>query len=180
MNLSGIFHNSYIYFIISKICVVLKESITAKIFILIYNTFINAFNVSFTKQLFLTENSSFINFFNNSFLTNFFKNVIFKLVKVLILFFDSLFDGSFSQKVFNSLKRDLSFNSFKYTSIFLLCWTMVYVILELIFGAGFTREEMLLYILIVVFLFALSGLEIKTDKILKSSIIIKWIENLFN
>lgn len=180
MNFIRIYHNSFIFYLFDKTHSIIKESFTAKVFLLIYYEFSKSFSISFTKQVFSTETNFLNNFFSDTFLVLTFKNIVFKTTQALVSFFKNFFKDSISQKIFDFIRKDLTFNFFRYVSFFFVCWIMMYVILELIFGRGFTRLEILFYILLVIFLFPLTGVSVSTDKILKNSYIIKWIENLFD
>lgn len=180
MNFIRIYHNSFTFYLFDKTYSIIKESFTAKVFLIIYYEFSKSFSFSFTKQIFSSESNLLNDFFSDTFLILTFKNIIFKSTQALFSFSKNFLKDSISQKAFNLIRKDLTFNFFRYASFFFVCWIMMYVILELIFGRGFTRLEMLFYILLVIFLFPLTGVSVSTDKILKNSYIIKWIENLFD
>jgi len=146
----------------------------------VYRVFIDAFALSFLRQIFLTGESPLDRFFDDSFVITLGRNVFFGAMKIKTNFSKNLLKDSLIEDSLSSIRRDLSTNFLKYISFFFLCWIMIYVILELIFGAGFTKFKMLFYIFLVIILFVFTKIEVSTEKILKNSIILKWIKELFN
>lgn len=142
--------------------------------------FSNAFNSSLTVKQFLNEESILNKFFSDSFIVISFKKIFFGLTGTIIEFYNNLFNDSFTDRTFNSIRKDLTQNAIKFASYLILCWITVYVILELIFGAGFTKFEMLIYILLVIIFFLFTRIEVPFQEIFKESLIIKWIKGIFD
>lgn len=181
MNIASIYRNSFFFsLVIRKPYEIILSSFTYKILNKLFKVFANAFNLSLTKRLFLTDEGFFDRFFNNSFIEIATRKLFFGLTEVIINFTKNLFSNSLIQTGFSSIKKDLDKNVIKYASFFFLCWIIVYAILELIIGSGFTKSEMLVYIFLVIILLIFTRIEIGTDKIIKRSFIIKWIKELFN
>lgn len=179
MDIVAIYRNSFTFLFLSKIYEIISQSFTWNLLVRIGILFSNAFNSSLTVELFLNEESFLNRFFDDSFIVRFLKKIFFGLAVVIIEFNKNLFNDSFTNNSFNSIKKDLTQNAIKFSSYLILCWITVYVIVELVFGNGFTKLEMLIYILLVIIFFLFTRIEVSHREIIKGSFIIKWIKGIF-
>lgn len=179
MNIITIYRNSFTFLLLSKTYEIISQSFTWNLLFRIGKLFSNAFNSSLTVKQFLNEESILNRFFSDSFIVISFKKIFFGLTGAIIEFNNNLFYDSFTNNSFNSIRKDLTQNAIKFSSYLILCWITVYVILELIFGAGFTKFEMLIYIFLVIIFFLFTKIEISFQEIIKGSFIIKWIKTIF-
>ncbi len=179
MDIATIYRNSFTFLLLRKIYEIISQSFTWNLLVRIGILFSNALNLSLTVKLFLNEDSFLNRFFDDSFIVRFFKGIFFGLAGFIIEFNKNLFDGSFTYNSFNSIKKDLTQNAIKFSSYLILCWITVYVIVELVFGNGFTKLEMLIYILLVIIFFLFTRIEVSFQEIAKGSFIIKWIKGIF-
>lgn len=179
MDIVAIYRNSFTFLFLSKIYEIISQSFTWNLLVRIGILFSNAFNSSLTVKLFLNEESFLNRFFDDSFIVRFLKKIFFGLAVVIIEFNKNLFNDSFTNNSFNSIKKDLTQNAIKFSSYLILCWITVYVIVELVFGNGFTKFEMLIYIFLVIMFFLFTKIEISFQEIIKGSFIIKWIKKIF-
>ena len=137
----------------------------------------------------LYTQSNFKKYFNsqNSLLTSLYSHGIFyHLVSWLFLFINGclnilnrLLNGSLTEKIGKLSLEDLKQNYLSYGSTFLFTALICYSLMSLLFGAGFTRSNMLLLIFSIFFLYGLSRLKGRIDDYISSSVIIKWIEKLY-
>ena len=179
MNIITIYRNSFTFLLLSKTYEIISQSFTWNLLFRIGKLFSNAFNSSLTVKQFLNEESILNRFFSDSLIVISFKKIFFGLTGTIIEFNNNLFYDSFTNNSFNSIRKDLTQNAIKFSSYLILCWITVYVILELIFGAGFTKFEMLIYIFLVIIFFLFTKIEISFQEIIKGSFIIKWIKKIF-
>lgn len=86
----------------------------------------------------------------------------------------SLFTNSLTDKILVSVKKDIRVNPVRYFSSFFFSGFVIWVILMLLFGSGFSRPEMAIILMGAFLTWFLSLLEINTLKAVYDSRLLQW------
>jgi hypothetical protein len=124
---------------------------------------------------------------NRSFFTPLFRNGLFvQLITQLFVFtgffitlIGQLWSGSCTEKLWDEFKADCSSNYLRYLSTFLFVSVIIYSIITIISGSGYTRGQMLTLVGVVFILFGFTQLKGKTNEYLTNSVIIQWIQKIY-
>ena len=155
-----------------------KQSYLYKIptFISDYITFL--YNNSYFKQYIHSNDSFFSNFFKNG-LFYFLTFQLFVFMTWIISIFTTLTKGTYSEKIANQFWLDANENIISYGSSFLLMSLGMNSLLQFWFGSGFTRSQMLVLFPLIFLLYILSQLKGKAEDFWSNSVLIKWIQNIY-
>lgn len=130
------------------------------------------------KHFFLTRNSFFSSWFRGGIFEKFIL-ISFGLIHWILDFCRLAYQDSFLQIFVQYSKKDLTQNWLKYSASILYSSFVMYALLTLFFGSGFTRSEMVNLILVVFLLFGLSQIQGDSNKFLENSVILRWIQKIY-
>jgi len=154
------------------------NSILYKVFARILCFIKKQYQESRFRRFFLTRDS----FFSVWFREGFFVHIIsagFLLLHWIFRMGRITYNDSFLQVFCKQSGADVSQNWLRYTASFLYSSFIVYIILCLFFGSGFTRNEMMILIFVIFLWFVLSQLQGDSNKYLENSVILKWIQKIY-
>ncbi len=164
MNLDPIIQNSLPLkihqFICARFAVIVKNSFFAQLFSSLLNVGRNVVNQSRAIKWFLNPSSTLDEFFADSLLMKSLKNMSFSFFSwfysMVILFFK---DGLFYNFA-KGLREDWSSKSIRVPAWILFGFVSFYASLELLWGRGFSREQMLYIFITLALLWVLSMVSI--------------------
>lgn len=140
-------------------------------------------------MLMLYRNSFFWHYLhsNQSFFTSLFsEGIFFRAISQLFLFvslfltwISRLWKDSCSDILFSQGKGELTRNYLRYLSSFLFVALVIYSLINLLWGSGFTRAQMLPLLMVIILLFILSQLQGKASEYLSNSVILQWIQKIY-
>ncbi|MCK5849008.1 MAG: hypothetical protein KAH01_07435 [Caldisericia bacterium] len=138
-----------------------------------------ALQTSFIVQWFTTKSTIFSKNISESFICNEIVNILFRVVRIFTSTVERLTKNSYSEDLSKSVKNDLNENGISVVSSILFSFLVVYLLLELFFGNGFSRQVALTMFLVCVCLFVFSFFLIPPKRVLSESRLWKWIREIF-
>ncbi len=116
--------------------------------------------------------------FRKSTLLLFLQRGIFQLLSRLTQGIQNLFNHSMIVYSLSVLRRDLEENGVSCLCSFLFSFTVLWTLLTLFFGEGFSRTTLLLLFSTVIFFFTFSYIRVKPSVLLQESKIWQWIREI--
>jgi len=113
--------------------------------------------------------------FRRSFLIHYLILLIFQLLAWINRMINLLFRGSLVEKLIKSIWKDSQTNPVRYLSSLFFSGFVIWVMLTLLFGSGFSKPEMTVILLIAFLTWFLSLLNINTVQAFRNSHFIRWL-----
>ena len=139
----------------------------------------SAAKTSFIVKWFLTKKHTFSKIISESFIYNALTKLIFDVTRFFVNAFVLLTKNSYSKDLSKSIKKDLKENGISVVSSVLFSFLVTYLLLELFFGDGFSRQVALSMFLICVALFVFSFFMVSPARVLRESRLWKWLREIF-
>jgi hypothetical protein len=133
---------------------------------------------SFVNHYFHTKHSFFAPLFSGGIFYNL-VNQIFFLLSLVLSILTKLWRGTWSARICKHFQEDLAVNYIGYVSTFLFTSLLIYSFLNLLFGRGYSRSQMLVLLSIIFLLFGLSQIKERSSEYFRNSVIIQWIKKIY-
>lgn len=174
----SLLHQSFSYRLFRSGVAIFKQSYLFLIPKLLFDLIANLYQTSQVNHYFHTNQLIFSSFYRDGIVDQFIK-LLFHFLEGIISLLKKAWKGSVSEKVLQSIIRDLCYNYFRFLSTFLLTAFIVYSVLNLLFGSGFTKDQVFIILSVVLVTFCLSNLEEDSKGFLENSEIIKWFQRIY-
>jgi hypothetical protein len=140
---------------------------------------VSASKRSFVVKWFTTKKYTFSKYISESFIFNALIEIVFAITKFFTNVSKMLVKNSYSEDLSKSIKIDLNENGISVVSSVLFSFLVVYLLLELFFGSGFSRQTALTMFLVCVCLFVFSFFMASPKRVLCESRLWKWLREIF-
>jgi hypothetical protein len=173
-----IYQNSFFSKLILILHRIMKQSYLYQIFQKMLNYGIFLYQTSYFRNYIHSNHSFFTPLFTGGI---FYRMVtqLFLFVSVFLMWINRLWRGSCSEVLFSQGKEDLTRNYLRYLSTFLFVSLVIYSLINLLWGSGFTRTQMLPLLVVIFLVFGLSQPHGKTSEYLSNSVILRWIQKIY-
>lgn len=155
-----------------------KQSYLYKIPTLISEYIIFLYHNSFFKK-YIHSNHSFFSYFFKEGMFYFLISQLFVFMNWILTVFTNFTKGSYSEKITHLLRLDANENIISFGSSFLFSALGTFFLLQLIFGSGYNRSQMLVMFPLIFLLYFLSQLKGKAEDYWSNSVLLKWIQNIY-